>query len=53
MILSMNHTGFVVKNLEESIKFYKDILGLKVTIRRERTGKPIDPTLNGYIRSSW
>ena len=47
MILSMNHTGFVVKNLEESIKFYKDILGLKVTIRRERTGKPIDQVV-GY-----
>ena len=47
MILSMNHTGFVVKNLEESIKFYRDILGLKVTIRRERTGKPIDQVV-GY-----
>jgi catechol 2,3-dioxygenase-like lactoylglutathione lyase family enzyme len=26
----MNHTGFVVSNLERSLEFYRDLLGLEV-----------------------
>ena len=30
MIIGFNHSGFVVKNLDEMVRFYKDILGLTV-----------------------
>ena len=30
MITNMNHASFTVSNLENSIKFYRDILGLKL-----------------------
>ena len=30
MVISYRHTGIIVKNMEESLYFYKDILGLEV-----------------------
>ena len=30
MLKSFFHTGFVVKNIEESVKFYADVLGLSL-----------------------
>ena len=30
MITGFNHSGFVVKNLEKMISFYRDDLGLKI-----------------------
>ena len=28
MIVDLNHTGLVVKNLDESVSFYRDAIGL-------------------------
>ena len=39
MLKSFFHTGFVVKDIEESIKFYTDVMGLKLQLRAERSGK--------------
>ena len=36
----MNHTGLVVKNLDESINFYRDVIGLEVIGYKERDGGP-------------
>ena len=47
MITGMNHAGLVVKDLEKSLEFYRDLLGLKVLSRRERNGGPIDHVV-GY-----
>ena len=33
------HTGFVVKDLDASIKFYTEVIGLKLTGRTERKGE--------------
>ena len=44
MIKSINHTGFVVSDLEESTSFYRDVVGLiflKGHERRGREGAPI------------
>lgn len=50
MILKMHHTGFVVSDLEESIRFYRDVLGLTLIGRRERSGAPISQIL-GYEKT--
>jgi catechol 2,3-dioxygenase-like lactoylglutathione lyase family enzyme len=42
MISSIRHVGFVVTNLDESLKFYSDILGLKIYRRHRETGDFID-----------
>ena len=47
MITGMNHTGFVVKDLESSTAFYRDVVGLQVVTSRERQGAPISHLL-GY-----
>ena len=47
MITSMNHTGFVVRDLGKAEAFYRDVLGLKVTARRVRQGAPISQIV-GY-----
>lgn len=36
MIVNMNHVSFTVSNLDESMKFYKDILGLELISLAER-----------------
>ena len=38
MIKGFHHTGIVVKNLENSIAFYEDVIGLTLSARRERNG---------------
>jgi catechol 2,3-dioxygenase-like lactoylglutathione lyase family enzyme len=38
MLKSFFHTGFVVKDLDQTIDFYTNVLGLKLTGRTERTG---------------
>ena len=35
MAITLNHTGFVVRDVEESMKFYRDALGLHVDRRGE------------------
>ena len=51
MITGMNHTGFVVKNLETSVEFYSEVVGLQVVARRERDGRPISQVLD-YEKTS-
>lgn len=38
MLKSMFHTGFVVKDIDRTIEFYTDVMGLKLVGRTERTG---------------
>ena len=42
MISSIRHIGFVVTNLDESLKFYSDLLGLKLYRRFTEKGEFID-----------
>ena len=39
MLKSFFHTGFVVKDLETSVAFYRDVMGLKYELTSERTGE--------------
>jgi catechol 2,3-dioxygenase-like lactoylglutathione lyase family enzyme len=39
---SIRHTGIVVQNLESSLKFYHDLLGLKIVKDFEEEGEYID-----------
>ena len=41
MIKGMHHTGFVVKDLEAAVQFYRDTVGLEVQRSYERTGAAI------------
>ena len=47
MIKAMHHTGFVVRDVEKSVEFYRDVVGLNLTHRIERTGSPISQVV-GY-----
>ena len=38
MILNLRHTGIVVYDLEQSLKFYESNFGFKITKRMEETG---------------
>ena len=53
MITGMNHTGFVVNDVDASAEFYKNVVGLQEVARRERDGGPISQVLgyeNTHIR---
>ena len=39
MLKSFFHTGFVVKDLDTSVAFYRDVMGLKYEFTSERTGE--------------
>ena len=43
----MNHTGFVVKDLDKATLFYRDIMGLKLISTYERDGSSISQVV-GY-----
>ena len=45
MLKSFYHTGFVVHDLETSVKFYTEVLGLEVVRRMEREGPFIEQVL--------
>ncbi len=47
MITGMNHTGFVVRDLDASVKFYRDVLGLEIVRTMDREGAPISQVI-GY-----
>ncbi len=47
MITGMNHTGFVVRDLDASVRFYRDVVGLKIVRTMERDGAPISQVI-GY-----
>ena len=45
MLKSIFHTGFVVKDLEESVNFYATVLGMRIAARTERKGEFINQVL--------
>ena len=47
MVQKLHHTGFVVKNGEESTAFYRDVVGLSLIRAYERMGTGIDQVV-GY-----
>lgn len=47
MITGMNHTGFVVRDLDASVRFYRDVVGLKIVRTMGREGAPISQVI-GY-----
>mgnify|MGYP000527723710 CR=1 FL=1 len=53
MILSMNHTGFVVKNLEESIEDYQKLIKLNNIIEKkfQRKSKSISQNMKEKIEN--
>jgi catechol 2,3-dioxygenase-like lactoylglutathione lyase family enzyme len=42
MVLSVRHAGLVVRDLERSLGFYRDIIGLKVRSRMTESGEYIE-----------
>ena len=46
MLKSFFHTGFVVKDLEKSVDFYANVLGLQLALRMERQGEFINQVLD-------
>ena len=45
MIKGINHIGISVSNLDRSIKFYKDLLGMEVAVRRVFEGEQYERLL--------
>ena len=45
MIKAMHHTAICVKDLERSLAFYRDLLGMKVVIDSRMTGPELDRIL--------
>ncbi len=50
MATTLNHTGFVVKDLERSIRFYTDGLGLKVDLDLDIDGEALSQVV-GYEKT--
>ena len=46
MITRMNHTGFIVADLDKSVEFYLNVMGLKMVREVERNGGPISQVLD-------
>ena len=46
MILNIRHTGIVVRDLESSLDFYRDLLGLSVWKREKEEGAFIENVVN-------
>ncbi len=42
MVVSVRHAGLVVRDLERSLSFYRDIIGLKVRARMTESGEYIE-----------
>ena len=42
MIENIRHTGIVVEDVEKSLRFYRDLLGFKITKQMEESGAYID-----------
>lgn len=47
MVQRLHHTGFVVRDRDEAIAFYRNVVGLNVISEYERRGPEIDQVL-GY-----
>ena len=52
MLKSFFHTGFVVKDIEASIKFYADVLGMRIAGRTEREGEFVEQVLLSPVLTS-
>ena len=50
MITGMHHTGFVVEDLDKSVEFYSEVVGLELIRRGESEGGPIGQIV-GYEHS--
>ena len=53
MIRGINHAGFVVRDFEAAVRFYEEIVGLRVLDLLERTGTPISQVVgyeNAHLR---
>ena len=46
MIKEVRHIGIVVKNIENSLKFYRDLLGLKIVRDMNEHGNHLDNMLS-------
>lgn len=54
MILGMRHTGLVVRDLERSLAFYRDLLGLEVWRRATEEGSYIENVVGiSEVRLEW
>ena len=56
MLKSFYHTGFIVRDLERSVEFYTNVLGLETTRRMEREGEFINQVLgfpNAHIKGAF
>ena len=47
MILRLHHTGFVVRDVDKALAFYRDVVGLELVNRYQRTGPAIGQVV-GY-----
>jgi len=45
MLKNIRHTGIVVKDLEDSLKFYQDLLGFQTVKRMEESGEYLEKVL--------
>ena len=45
MLKSFFHTGFVVKDIEKSVQFYSEVLGMRIAGRMERQGEFVEQVL--------
>ena len=48
MLKSFFHTGFVVKDIEKSIAFYRDVMGLELLFRTERNAEEFIEKVVGF-----
>jgi catechol 2,3-dioxygenase-like lactoylglutathione lyase family enzyme len=45
MLKSFFHTGFVVRDIEKSVQFYSEVLGMRIAGRTERQGEFVEQVL--------
>ena len=45
MLKSFFHTGFVVRDIEQSVQFYSEVLGMRIAGRTERQGEFVEQVL--------
>ena len=48
MLKAVHHHGFTVSDIEQSLKFYRDVLGLEVVRVSERTNLPSYDAMLGF-----
>ena len=48
-LTDLHHVGLTVSNIEESIRFYRDVLGMELVGRRERVTADYISQQTGYV----